>query len=283
MEKLKEVGRPIKRVDAADKVTGRAKFTDDLCPKPCLEAKILHSTIGNGRVISIDASEALKVPGVVAVFTCFDVPDIVYPVGGHPWYADRDASHRDIADRKLLDDRVRIYGDNIGVVVAEDTVACDRALKLIKVEYEEWPVVYDPKESLALGAEEGGAEHPVQDRKPDNLVAHTLAVTSDDKLAALGYSSVEDAINDPAYHHVSLHMESREQSQVHIETCTSYCYMENNKIVCVSSTQIPHVVRRVIGQALGIPWGDVRVIKPYIGGGFGTKQDVHYEPLNAWV
>ena len=59
--------------------------------------------------------------------------------------------------------------------------------------------------------------------------------------------------------------------------------MENNKIVCVSSTQIPHVVRRVIGQALGIPWGDVRVIKPYIGGGFGTKQDVHYEPLNAWV
>lgn len=84
MEKLKEVGRPIKRVDAADKVTGRAKFTDDLCPKPCLEAKILHSTIGNGRVISIDASEALKVPGVVAVFTCFDVPDIVYPVGGHP-------------------------------------------------------------------------------------------------------------------------------------------------------------------------------------------------------
>ncbi len=283
MEKLKEVGRPIKRVDAADKVTGRAKFTDDLCPKPCLEAKILHSTIGNGRVISIDASEALKVPGVVAVFTCFDVPDIVYPVGGHPWYADRDASHRDIADRKLLDDRVRIYGDNIGVVVAEATVACDRALKLLKVEYEEWPVVYDPKESLALGAAEGGAEHPVQDRKPDNLVAHTLAVTSDDKLAALGYSSVEDAINDPAYHHVSLHMESREQSQVHIETCTSYCYMENNKIVCVSSTQIPHVVRRVIGQALGIPWGDVRVIKPYIGGGFGTKQDVHYEPLNAWV
>lgn len=166
MEKLKEVGRPIKRVDAADKVTGRAKFTDDLCPKPCLEAKILHSTIGNGRVISIDASEALKVPGVVAVFTCFDVPDIVYPVGGHPWYADRDASHRDIADRKLLDDRVRIYGDNIGVVVAEDTVACDRALKLIKVEYEEWPVVYDPKESLALGAAEGARSTPCRTASP---------------------------------------------------------------------------------------------------------------------
>lgn len=283
MEQLKEVGRPIVRVDAFDKVTGRAKFTDDLCPKPCLEAKILHATIGNGLVISIDTSEAEKVPGVVGVFTCFDVPDIAYPVGGHPWYADRDASHRDIADRKLLDDRVRIYGDNIAVVVGEDTVACDRALKLIKVEYEEWPVIYDPAESLAAGAQEGGAEHPVQTRKPDNLVGHSLAVTPDDKLAEMGYKTVDDAIMDPKYHHVKLHIESREQSQVHIESCISYCYMENNKIVCVSSTQIPHVVRRVIGQALGIPWGDVRVIKPYIGGGFGTKQDVHYEPLNAWV
>ena len=104
-----------------------------------------------------------------------------------------------------------------------------------------------------------------------------------DKLAEAGYKTVDEALNDPAYHHIAIHAESREQSQVHIETCVSYCYMEGNKIVCVSSTQIPHVVRRVIGQALGIPWGDVRVIKPYIGGGFGTKQDVHYEPLNAWV
>lgn len=145
MEKLREVGRPITRVDAYDKVTGRAMFTDDLCPKPCLEARILHSTIGNGRVVSMDTTEAKKVPGVVAVFTCFDVPDRPYPVAGHPWYADSHAEKRDLSDRKLLDDRIRIYGDNIAVVVAEDTVACDRALRKIKVEYEEWPVVYDPK------------------------------------------------------------------------------------------------------------------------------------------
>ena len=277
MERLKEVGRPVKRVDAADKVTGRAKFTDDLCPKPCLEAKILHATIGNGRVLSIDASEALGLPGVVAVYTCFDVPDIRYPVAGHPWYADSAAAKRDQADRKLLDDRVRIYGDNIAVVVGEDTVACDRALRAIKVEYEEYPVVCDPIESMR------GTNPPVQDRKPDNIVAHTCARTPDDMLAKAGYHTVEEALEDPRYHHVKIHCESREQSQVHIETCVSYCYEEGGKLVCVSSTQIPHVVRRVIGQALGIPWGDVRVIKPYIGGGFGTKQDVHYEPLNAWV
>ena len=267
MEKLREVGRPITRVDAYDKVTGRAMFTDDLCPKPCLEARILHSTIGNGRVVSMDTTEAKKVPGVVAVFTCFDVPDRPYPVAGHPWYADSHAEKRDLSDRKLLDDRIRIYGDNIAVVVAEDTVACDRALRKIKVEYEEWPVVYDPKESLK------GTEHPVQDIKPDNLVAHTCALTSPENLAKNGYKSVDDAINDPAYHHIAIHTETGEQSQVHIETCTSFCYMEGGKIVCVASTQIPHIMRRVIGQALGIPWGDVRVIKPYIGGGFGNKQD----------
>ena len=277
MEKLREVGRPVVRVDAYDKVTGRAKFTDDLCPKPCLEAKIYHATIGNGVVKSIDTSEAEKVPGIVAVFTCFDVPDICYPVAGHPWYADSAAAKRDQADRKLLDSRVRIYGDNIAVVVGEDTVCCDRALKKIKVEYEEYPVVYDPIESMK------GTNPPVQDRKPDNIVAHSLARTSEENLARSGYKTVEEALEDPKYHHVSIHAESREQSQVHIESCVSYCYMEGGKIVCVSSTQIPHVVRRVIGQALGIPWGDVRVIKPYIGGGFGTKQDVHYEPLNAWI
>ena len=69
----------------------------------------------------------------------------------------------------------------------------------------------------------------------------------------------------------------------HIENPISYAYMENGRIVVVSSTQIPHIVRRVIGQALGIPWGKIRVIKPYIGGGFGNKQDVLYEPLNAFL
>lgn len=69
----------------------------------------------------------------------------------------------------------------------------------------------------------------------------------------------------------------------HIENPISFAYMEKGRIVVVTSTQIPHIVRRVIGQALGIPWGRVRVIKPYIGGGFGNKQDVLYEPLNAFL
>src|SRR5699024_6713509 len=69
----------------------------------------------------------------------------------------------------------------------------------------------------------------------------------------------------------------------HIENVIHYAYMEDDRIVIVSSTQIPHIVRRVAGQALGIPWGKIRVIKPYIGGGFGNKQEVLYEPLVAYL
>ena len=72
-------------------------------------------------------------------------------------------------------------------------------------------------------------------------------------------------------------------SHCHIEAPISYAYMEKDRIVIVTSTQIPHIVRRVCGQALNIPWGKIRVIKPYIGGGFGNKQDVLYEPLNAFL
>jgi xanthine dehydrogenase molybdenum-binding subunit len=69
----------------------------------------------------------------------------------------------------------------------------------------------------------------------------------------------------------------------HIEGVVSWAYMENGRIVVTASTQIPHIVRRIVGQALGIPWGKVRIIKPYIGGGFGNKQDALYEPLNAFL
>ena len=141
-----EVGRSIPRVDAADKVTGRAKYTDDLCPRPVLEAKILHSTIADGWVKSMDISAAQALPGVVKVLTCFDVPDIQYPTPGHPWSVEK--AHQDVSDRKLLNRRVRIYGDDIAAVVAEDELTARRALELIRVEYEEYPVVLEDRKSV---------------------------------------------------------------------------------------------------------------------------------------
>ena len=124
-------GKSIPRVDAWEKVTGRAKYTEDLADRNALTGKILHSTIANGLVKKMDISEAEKIPGVVKIITCFDVPDYPYPTAGHPWSTD--PSHRDPMDRRLLNKRVRLYGDDIAAVIAEDEVSACRALRAIKV------------------------------------------------------------------------------------------------------------------------------------------------------
>ena len=267
-----EVGRSIPRVDAADKVTGRAKYTDDLCPRPVLEAKILHSTIADGWVKSMDISAAQALPGVVKVLTCFDVPDIQYPTPGHPWSVEK--AHQDVSDRKLLNRRVRIYGDDIAAVVAEDEITARRALELIRVEYEEYPVVLEPEQAMAEGAPVLHEEHP------DNILARMDLRTP---MPESDFHSVEDVLACPAYYQFRGHYDTQQVQHCHIENPISYAWMEGGRIVVVTSTQIPHIVRRVIGQAMGIGWGSVRVIKPYIGGGFGNKQEVLYEPLNAWL
>lgn len=258
------VGKSISRVDAYEKITGRAKFTDDLILNNCLVAKVLHATIGNGRVTSIDTTEAEALEGVIKVVTFKDVPKTMYPTPGHPWSTEE--SHQDVADRSILTERVRYYGDDIAAVIAEDEVAAARALKLIKVEYQEYPVVIHPRESMK------GTNPPVHEEKPDNILAKSRYEIGDvDEGMKKADIVVEGTYITPMVQHC------------HIEAPISYAYMEKGRIVVVSSTQIPHIVRRVVGQALGIPWGKVRVIKPYIGGGFGNKQDVLYEPLNAFL
>ena len=160
-----EIGRSINRVDAVEKVTGGARYTDDFTQAPTLVAYILHSTIGHGRVVSMDTEAARQVEGVEAVFTCFDVPDIQYPTPGHPWSVEE--AHQDVSDRKLLNQRVRIYGDDIAVVVAQDELTAERALRAIRVEYEEYPFVLDVQEAMKDGAPQ------LHDNYPNNILKHT--------------------------------------------------------------------------------------------------------------
>ena len=110
----KSVGKSLKRVDAYDKATGRAKYTDDLCGREALIVKICHSTIAHGFVKRIDTAAAERIPGVVRVLTCFDVPEFPFPTAGHPWSTD--PAHQDVADRLLLNRHVRYYGDEVAVV-----------------------------------------------------------------------------------------------------------------------------------------------------------------------
>lgn len=261
------VGKSIIRVDACEKVTGGAQYTADLEPKGALVAKVVRSTIANGVVKGFDLEAALAVPGVVKIVTCFDVPDYQFPTAGHPWSVE--TAHQDIADRKLLNTRVRVYGDDIAAVVAEDEIAAARAARLVMVEYEEYPPLLTPEEALAEGAAQ------LHDEKPGNLIAH-----SGFKLGELSY---EEAAEEEGLVVIDKKYGTQSVQHCHIETPVSFAYMEKGRIVVTTSTQIPHIVRRVISQALGVPMGMIRVIKPYIGGGFGNKQDVLYEPLNAYL
>lgn len=260
------VGKKVTRVDAYDKVIGRTKYTDDLCDKSAYIARILHSTIANGRVLSIDTSEAEKIPGVVKVFTCFDLKEKHYfPTAGHLWSTDE--SHQDVADRLVLTDRVRFYGDDIAAVVAEDEVSAAQALRAIKVEYEEYPFVLDVLDAMKEDAPQ------LHENYPNNILKHTT----------ISKGNYEEAIKEPGLIKVEGWYSTPTVQHCHIENFICYAEMEGDRIKVVSSTQIPHIVRRVVGQALGVEWGKIRVVKPYIGGGFGNKQDVLYEPLCAWL
>ncbi|AYA99024.1 xanthine dehydrogenase subunit XdhA [Lachnoanaerobaculum umeaense] len=262
-----EVGKSITRVDAFDKVTGRTKYTDDLCDAGAYVAKIVHSTIAHGKVLSVDTSEAEKIEGVVKIVTCFDLGQYrnYFPTAGHPWSTD--VSHQDVADRLLLTDEVKFYGDDVAAVIAENEVAANQALRAIKVEYEEYPVVTDVLEAMKDGAPQLHKDYP------NNILKHT----------SISRGNYAEAIKEEGLTVVDRWYNTEPVQHCHIENFICYAYAEGKRITIVASTQIPHIARRVVGQALGIPWGDVKVIKPYIGGGFGNKQDILYEPLCAFL
>ena len=262
---MKQVGQPLPRVDAFDKATGRAKYTDDLCDRSALVIRVLRSSIAHGRVKAIDTSQAEQIPGVVRIFTCFDVPRIPYSTAGHPWSTAPD--HQSTPDRYLLMEHVRFYGDDIAAIVAENDIAAAQAARAIRVDYEELPFVLDVQEAMKPGAPQ------LHEKYPNNILEQSYFEEGDYDAALRepGLICVDKWYNTPTVQHC------------HLENPITYAYGEGGRTVIVTSTQIPHIVRRIVGQALGIDWGSIRVVKPYIGGGFGNKQDALYEPLVAWI
>lgn len=259
------VGVSEKRVDAFDKVTGRAKYTDDMADRSALIAKVCRSTVAHGYVKSIDVSQAEKITGVVKIITCFDVPERPFPTAGHPWSTD--PAHQDVADRLLLNRHVRYYGDDVAAVVATDEVAAAEAVRAIKVEYDELPFVLDQIEAMKDGAP------LLHDEFKNNILAHTSYADGD----------FDAAIKEPGLILTDKWYDTPTVQHCHIENHICYAWQEGGRMNVVSSTQIPHIVRRIVGQALGLEWGSVRIMKPYIGGGFGNKQDALYEPLCAYL
>lgn len=259
----KIIGESVDRVDAVAKVTGKAKYTDDFFERDMLVGKVLRSPYAHAKIKSIDVSEARDLPGVEAVITSNDLQEIQFATAGHPWSLD--PSHRDVEDRLILTNKARFVGDAVAAVVAVDGLTAERALKLIKVDYEVLPFVLDPEEAIKPGAP------VIHDERPNNIISSFGTEVGDVK------AEIEkaDHVFEGTY-------ETSMVQHCQMENQTAYAYVDpNDRIVIVSSTQIPHICRRIVGQALGLPWGRIRVIKPYIGGGFGNKQDVIIEPLTA--
>ena len=258
------VGKSEVRVDGYDKATGRTKYYEDRMPPNAMYVRIKHAEIAHGFVKSIDKTAAEAIPGVVKVLTCFDVPNIPFPTAGHPWSLD--PSHQDTADRLMLNTHVRYWGDDVAVVIADNEVAANQGVRALKVEYEALPFVLDVQKAMEVGAPQ------IHEEFPNNILKHTTNYRGNyqEAIKEEGLIKVEGWYDTPTVQHA------------HIENHGCFAYMENGRITVVTSTQIPHIVRRIVGMALGRPWADIQIIKPYIGGGFGNKQDILYEPLCAW-
>ena len=259
----KIVGKSTQRLDAVAKVTGRAMYTDDFFERDMLVGKVLRSPHAHARVLRIDATKAKALPGVVAVLTPADLPKIKFATAGHPWSLD--PGHRDVEDRLILTEKARFVGDAIAAVVAEDLLIAEKALHLIEVEYEVLPHVLTAEDAMQEGAP------LLHENRPGNIVS-SFGVQFGDVEAEF---QAADLVFEGEY-------ETSIVQHCHIESMSAYAFVDSDgRVVVNSSTQIPHIVRRIVAQALGLSWGRVKVIKPYIGGGFGNKQDVVVEPLAA--
>lgn len=266
------VGKSINRLDAIEKATGTAKYVEDLLPSNALIAKVLHSTIANGVVKSINIDEALKMPGVETIITCFDVPEVEYATAGHP--LSLDPNHVDVRNKLILNKRVRYYGDDIAAVVADNALNAQKALEKIEVEYEEYEPLLTPEASV-------NSPISIHDDCPTNELARMdFEIKNGESVSYTGKFS-----NDPYIAGrkdlKGTHFSVPSVHACHIENNSCFAYMEGKKMIIVSPNQVPFTLRRNISDATGIPLGDIKVIKPYLGGGFGNKQDTYYEPLAA--
>jgi putative selenate reductase molybdopterin-binding subunit len=265
MPKTNVVGKSELKVDGRKLVEGKPVFTDDIELDGMLYAALLTSPHPHAKIKSIDTSEAEALTGVHAVLTYKNVPRIKYASGGQSF--PQPLPH----DQVSLDDKVRHVGDRVAVVAAETIEIAEKALKLIKVDYEVLPFVIDPAKSMQPGVpiihdekDTEGIFDPIH-----NIVHHIEAEVGDpDKAFAEADHIFEGDFHTPKQQHA--------QMEPHI--CITYLD-EDDRLVVRTSTQVPFHVRRIIAPLIGLPIKRIRVIKPRIGGGFGGKQEVLLEDL----
>ncbi len=263
------VGLSAPRVDARAKATGEAKYAGDLQIPGLAYGKVLRSPYAHARIVRIDASRAQALPGVIAVLTGDDVLDI------NPYYGHA------IKDRPLIAiDRVRFVGEPVAAVAAEDPQTAAEALELIEVEYEELPAAITLDAALAEDAPrlhvtellKPGLFHGLGELKPQpgNICYHHAFARGDVEEAF----AKADIVVEGEYHFPAVY-------QYSMEPHTTIAQWGDGEITVWSSCQHPFLVRAEIADLFGLPVANVRIVVPYLGGGFGSKSYTKLEPLTV--
>ena len=239
-------------VDAVDRVAARVRYAGAAGRPGLLEAIVLRSTIPHGRIVRVDTSAALAVPGVVAAVTAADVPG---SASAPPLFGQL------VQDTPILAmDRVRYAGEPIAAVAACDRDAAEEAIAAIEVELDPLPAVFDPLEALA-------ADAPLVQSGTNEIGEQSLRTGDVEAALAAASVVVEETFWAPPVQAVPL------------ETHAVVAEWRNGGIVVETATQTPWNVRRQLAELFGLPPDKVRVVVPILGGGFGAKAYPRIEPI----
>lgn len=269
---LKSVGKGVRKKDAMQLLLGKPAYVEDVTPKDCLVVKVLRSPHAHALIQEIKTDIALRVPGIVAVYTYKDVPQKRFTMAGQTY------PEPSPYDRLILDQRVRFVGDAVAIVAGETEEAVDKALRLIKVTYDVLTPVLDFHQSL---------DNPILVHPEENWKALCdVGANNQRNLCAQGEEKDGDVDSvfadcDIVYEH-TYHTKACHQAM--LETFRTYTEIDTyGRLHVISSTQIVFHARRILAHALDIPKSKIHVEKPRIGGGFGAKQTLVAEIYPAFV
>jgi 4-hydroxybenzoyl-CoA reductase alpha subunit len=247
MSKYSVIGQRVRRVDGPDKVTGSAKYTFDMVLPNMLYGKILRSPYPHAKILNIDTSKAEALIGVKAVVTSKDTPGRKQGI----W-----RRFTELCDETILcGDKVRYIGDPVAAVAAIDEDTAEEALDLIEVEYEPLPAVFDPLEAI----------------KEDAPQIHEGVELNMNVTRHIEWGDVDEAFKKCDYVREDK-FKCSSQAHVCMETHDAVASFDHSgKLTMWTSTQSSYYIQRLLADILDLREGDIRVIKPPTGGGFGSK------------
>jgi CO/xanthine dehydrogenase Mo-binding subunit len=260
MKPLDIVGKSFPRHESVAKVTGQAQYTDDLVIPGMVFGLILRSPYAHARVQGIDKSEAEKVPGVLAILLPTDVPQKKFNSAGNP------PSALLVKDEKIFTDHPLYAGDRIAAIAALTPEACAEGLKKIVVKYEPLPPVFEVKEAL-------DAKAPLL--HPDLFSTNGFKVIERETGNVEQGLAESDLVFEKEYYTPFV-------QHVPMETASCICHYTRDGYVTVWATsQTPFQDRRILGELLDLPESRIRIIKPAMGGGFGSRQQINNQHVGA--